>query len=385
MGTPEASSSPAQWKDYYSRQAVLAQFYALSYAVLGQWEQAEGALLECRSLQGAQWDGDRFLYLLHMKSLKSAPSDEELSRPNIDTSNIPKPFLALVKAKAEPDKALPPAVPPIRMLLWGNPAWASAWKALSKSKALAPWGPGEIAWAVPGAEDQALVARAKGVALEAPCWAAIQGDAVLASGAALPDERFLAFQLSQAGQTRLQRLSAFIRQNPMHREARFDRYELLRKRLPNALLEPLVAEDAAKAWLRLEWDAKEAWKPDQQLWEQQAAKLMPELEAALRRWPSDAALWKTWASWLPFRAKSLSPCLFAQSLDVLRPKGEWLAGLPEEVHLALATEWREQKKYGEMLHWFQTAWEGCAQREDCAAKGTIRRCLEEARKAAGQI
>jgi hypothetical protein len=206
---------------------------------------------------------------------------------------------------------------------------------------------------------------------------------VLATGTTCPDARFLALAMGGAGQTRLQRLGAFIRQNPEHLDARRDRYALLRRRMPSPALEPLLAGDAAAAWIPLDFDRTAPWIHDVEAWEKGAKAMAPDLEAALGRWPSSRSLWRAWVSWLPFRSPSPSPWAFANSLPIWRPRGEWLADLPRELHLAVASELRKRRRFVEMRNWFQEAWTVAEPRKEDPAgnRDTLRTCLDEARAA----
>jgi hypothetical protein len=159
--------------------------------------------------------------------------------------------------------------------------------------------------------------------------------------------------LAQAGPSRLQVLDAFIRQNPGQLDARRDRFALLRPRMPQPALEAILAEDALAAWIPLDFGPEMTSVPD--LWKARAARFLPEVEAALRRWPTDGSLWKVWLTWSAFSPRPASPRAFALGLEHPQPLGKWLLGLPAELHEAVAAECRKARSYNLMQDWFQPA------------------------------
>jgi hypothetical protein len=410
---PEGPLTQEQWKAYRHRQSVLSAIFAHAYAHLGRWEEALTAIKDCRRWCGSDW-GEMFL-LPELKedpapataedpvgespkepARRKAPTREPRSDPDAakTPAAAPKPdevpvkakpeprppeapgqarkppqppgfspgqnpgpppqaLLDLLHSKPEPDLPPPPAPAPIRLSLFGAPAWAKDWSQLARAADFAPWGADELRWQAPSPEDAALRTR---LGWSEPRWMAIQGaDTILASGTDLPERRLLALQLSAAGTSRLQRLATFIRRNPEQLDARRERFRLLRPHLGDPELTPLLAEDAARAWIPLDFP-QDACGPLQP-WQTQAGKLLPELEAALGRWPSSRSLWRLWVSWQPFRPVPLSPYGFALSLPVPRAPGPWLADLPTELHRAVAAELRAGGRYGQMRDWFQAAWD----------------------------
>jgi len=183
-------------------------------------------------------------------------------------------------------------------------------------------------------------------------------DRILASGEALPDPRLLALQLAADRQTKLHHLNKFIRTNPEHMDARRDRFALLLARMPSPALEPLLAEDAATAWIPPHFEPSDTWTPRVELWQTRATKVMPELEAALRRWPRSPKLWKAWIAWARCLPSPPSVHRMALSMEVLGSRPSWIAGLPKEIHTAVADELRGKSQFQAMRVWFEEAWEG---------------------------
>jgi len=409
---PDGPLNSAQWKAFRFRQAGLSGLFARAYAQQGRWGQATLALQECRNWSGSSWKGMGLLREFDKEPSKVTepaqpanvdgtasqsrkensgnqgnPVDSHRQGQGAQGSAPPEPmgppidFLDLLRSDPAPDLPPPSRALPIRMVLWGSPSWAEDWLQLPKSALLAPWSVDEIRWEAPSLEEEAALAR---FGLQPPRWIAFQGPTtILASGQVLPDPRLLALQLSVAGQTRLQQLDRFIRQNPDHLDARRERFGLLRPRMPFPVLESVLAEDAARAWIPLDFDRKAPWLSNSKVWEQQAAKLMPSLEAALGRWPSSRKLWRIWIAWLPFRPTPISPYAFSLDLAVPRPRGEWLADLPKEVHLAVAAELRTRARFDQMRDWFQSAWDVAALRKDDPAGNfeVLYKCLAESMSA----
>jgi hypothetical protein len=107
----------------------------------------------------------------------------------------------------------------------------------------------------------------------------------------LPEARALAGLLEGEGLTLLQRLQAVLAVQPEHLAARRARFELVIERMPDRRLEPILAQDAAKAMIALEFDPQSAWKPDLSLWGGAAQQVLPALEQAIRTWPNRTYLW----------------------------------------------------------------------------------------------
>ena len=360
---PEGTVSPAQWQTFMERQACLTGLYTLAYAQLARWDQAQIALQECRRWAGNRWKGLTLVDSFEKEFEKGAARQQTPASGKEEIpQGPPKEFMSILRGNPEPDLKQPRPPQEIRMVLWGKPNWSMDWRKLGASGPIGAWNSDELTWRPANKDDEAVMSN---LGWSQPRWAAFQGpSSILASGSTLPDPRFLALQLAAGGQPRLLRLNTFIRQNPEHEGARQDRFDLVRKRMPNPALEPLLAEDASRAWIRLDFNREAQWLSDPAPFEAQAIKLMPEVEAAIRRWPSSRQLWSLWLSWLPFGGSPLSPHAFALSVAVPRPQNEWLADLPKELHVAVAEELRRKARFSQMRAWFQVAWDGAMQRVD---------------------
>lgn len=351
LDPPAGPISADRWKDYTQLCGAVCLYQAHVLGELGRWSDALEALQASRHWLGEQWKAateftrDRFV---SPSGTPGTPADER-SKP-------PSAFLEVLALEAEPEPRNPAQPEALSMVLWGSPAWKSAWEKLRNHPALIAWGPEDWNWTVAVEGQERLL---KNAGYEPPRWAAFQGASkVLASGDALPDPRLLALQLSAAGPTSLQRLDAFIAKHPEHLDAKRERYALLRSRMPNPLLEAKLMEDAATAWMPLDFAPDASWISDAKAWQVPAKRVLAEVEIALRRWPRNPLLWRTWISWAAFHSKPPSVLAFSESLSVSRARNAWISSLPAAVHRAVAKECREAKRGDRMLAWFQAAWDG---------------------------
>ena len=114
-----------------------------------------------------------------------------------------------------------------------------------------------------------------------------------------------------------------------------------------------------------------------------ATRLLPEVEAALQRWPSNPKLWRLWLSWRALRSTTASVHTFAIGLPVLGLQGAWRASLPAEVHATMAKELRGTRRFSDMRDWFRPAWDALhlpneASTAETARKAAILDGLQEA-------
>jgi len=372
--------SAARWKPLAKRRAGRASVEAFALAQLGRWPQAFEALVEARHWAGGGWKD-----FLSPAAFTEAKDEMELQpdpkRPAHAPVPAPREFMKLLALDPEPDPPAPPPPLPLRLVLWGQPVWQKEWKRLEGSATLTPWGPEELHWDAARPEE---VRRFEAQGWRAPRWALVKGDrTVFASGEALPTARQLALHLEGAGPSRLQRLEAFIRKHPDQLDARRERFDLLWKRMPSPVLEPTLAQDAFAAWIPIPQRPQGDWMPDPSLWQPLAARLLPEVEAALRRWPSNPKLWRLWLSWRALRSTTASVHTFAIGLPVLGLQGAWRASLPAEVHATMAKELRGTRRFSDMRDWFRPAWDALhlpneASTAETARKAAILDGLQEA-------
>lgn len=327
--------------------ATVNLYKALALAQLGRWPDAVAGLLEIRQQMGKGWDGFRKGMKKDYLKLEQDPRREGRTLP-------PAGFLAVFD---QPALDAPPPVPPpqpFRFLVWGQPDWLPRWPALRAAEPLATWGTEELREESPGAEEGLLLQR-----LELPRqgWAVFQGPSTLvARGEGCPDPLALDLQLRGVAPSRIARLDAFLQHNPDHLDAHRERYELVRKRMPQPALEARLREDAALAQIPLDFGPGAPWLTDAPAWRVRARHVEPELRSALERWPGDAYLWRAWVAWAAFLPKPPSVLGMAQGIPVFGPRAAWAATLPAAVHQAIAAECRQATRFSDMADWFGGAW-----------------------------
>ena len=351
--TPQAPPEPmtvAGWESYRRLLGALHAQRAMALGGLGSWDLAGAALGEARAWGGSQ--GVR-MALIQRGSLFTGPGPE------------PGPWRSILGQATQGRDPEPPEMPepaaPLRLVVGGMPRWLVEWTALRKAPELAWWSPEELRWEVADRaahEAQRQLHRWQ----PGPRWALYQGEDLLASGRTCPEPRSLAAALERSGPSLLQRLNALVAAQPDHLAGRWERYRLLERRMPDPRLEPLMAQDAARALVTLDFEPGAAWKPDPSLWGAAAQQALPALEESLRSWPSRAHLWRAWISWARFHPAEPSVLALAQRLPFWSPRGDWRAGLPYEVQRTVAAELRRQGDFATMREWFRGVWASLDQR-----------------------
>lgn len=347
---PLAAPGPAGsegWDQARAAHVAGALAKVLPLLQLGRETEALAAIEEARRGSGSHWP---------------AP----LSDPQVWTFLLQDPTLtakvrAALTAPPLPDPPAPPAQPPLRLVLLGQPPWREAWGRLRQGEELLPWGPGELVWGtLDGDPGEAL--RAQRAWGPEPRWVLVRGGDVLGSGRTCPSAGALADLLSAQGPSALQRLDAILERRPDHRAARRARLALLEARMPEPRLEARLVEDErlalhgddAKAPL-LTFGPEAPWHPDPALWQWAALQMLPVLQARLERWPGSPSLWLDWVAWSRFHPAKPSPVALARSLTFWeRPR---TAELPPSVHKAVAQALRARGDLKGLSEWLWEAWE----------------------------
>ncbi len=83
---------------------------------------------------------------------------------------------------------------------------------------------------------------------------------------------------------------------------------------------------------------------------------MPDLEAALRRWPGSAALWRQWVGWAAFLPGPPSALALAEGLPIFGSRAAWKSRLPAAAHQAIAAEFQRSRRLEAMADWYLEAW-----------------------------
>lgn len=346
--------APENWEAFLRFRKLLLQQRLPLKARRELWDGVVADLAELRRLEGSAWEpGGKELLRNQSKARSQAQVKEALELPPL------------------PDLPAPPPLPPLRLILVGKAPWLTRWLSLKDAAPLALWAPSELRWEV---ADQGLAAtlQSKFSWDEAPRWALLREDVLLASGPTCPNPEALAAQLTAQGPSRLQRLATYLERNPEHRNVRRARVELLRTRLPNPALEALMVEDARRLATGVDISPIAGWTPDPALWEWAAQRTLPQLEATLQRWPSDVRTWWSWIAWSRYHPSRPSALALVQRLPLWRDRDAWAAALPKDVHLAVAEEFRQQGRFEDMRAWFQNAWESLDRRPLSAQAARMR-------------
>jgi hypothetical protein len=349
-GLETEPSEGTNWGEWAAFRLATCFWRTVALAQLERWPEAASAVQELRRWAGTSW-GNPARTLKHYFGPPTGGRSAEPARPG----GAPQSFLDLL---ALPPLQPPPApVPkPLRFLTWGRPAWAEGWKALRQAPPLGDWGTDEWRDEVPAEADKAYLKR---LGLPASGWAVFRGTAeLLVRGDGPPDPRALALQLAAVAPSRLQVLDAFLRQHPDHLDARRERFALLRPRMPQPEFEGRLMEDAALAGVPLDFGPEAPWIRDVDGWRSRGRRALPEVEAALHRWPGNAALWRQWVDWSAFLSPRPSALALAEDLAIFGNRSEWKAGLPLAAHKAIAAEFLRGRRYEDMADWFLEAWKG---------------------------
>jgi len=347
---PGAQSGPDDWRAWRSIQTTLGFWRMVALTEQERWAEATAALQEYRRLSGSEWAASRASlkrwFARRPEALpKGAPPAPEPA---------PQGFLGVFDQPALADPPVPLGTPGLRLVIWGKPAWTTGWASLRSGGLLAAYGPDELRQAEPGPSDTNRILAA---GFPAQGWAVFRGDSdILARGETAPNPDRLALQLEGVAPSRIGVLDAFLRNHPDHLDARKERYDLVRARMPQPALEARLSEDAAAAWLPLDFGPEAPWIADPDRWRAVARKLVPGLQAALERWPDSGPLWRAWVSWAAFLPKPPSVLGFARDMPVFGSRSTWAAHLPADVHRAILREGRQTRRFQDLEDWFSRVW-----------------------------
>jgi len=190
-----------------------------------------------------------------------------------------------------PDPPLPES-PSLRLAMLG-PHGRIDWARVQIDGRFKVWDPGDVTWTpLTAAETRAL--REAHAWEPGPRWVLLQGDRLLATGPGLPSAATLDAALRDQATPRLDTLTAFIKANPDRLDARRERMDMLRPRLPDPALEALYLADAEATCGSLE---PLPFKPDPLTWGPAARRICATLARRLRAWPANPYAWRAYAQW----------------------------------------------------------------------------------------
>ena len=349
---PEQPPPVGAWADWLALRSAVAFWRMVTLAELNRWPEALAGLQETRRLGGAAWRE----WAASLKSIYGPvePSAQEGKLLPPKPPPAPAEFLELLELPPLEPPALPPAPKPLRFLVWGKPAWAEGWAALRNAPELAPWAPEELRLEAPTEADSG---RLQQVQLPREGWAVFQGETdIVATGLDAPNPARLALQLRTVAPARMQVLDAFLGKHPDQLDARRDRYNLTRARMPLPALEGRLLEDAVAATIPVDFGPEAPWLSTPESWRFQARRVVPELAAALQRWPANRSLWQAWLAWSAFLPGPPSVVAFAEGLPVFGSRSSWKVMLPAAAHRAIAAEFLKTRRFEPMADWFREPW-----------------------------
>ena len=316
---------------------------------LGRRQDALNALAECRMVSGRSWR--RMQQAFGTSSLSGAIAKDA-------SESDQRAILDIIKQPALKDAPLPAAPLPLRLALQGGPDWKGAFLQLQHDPVFDVWKPGrDLVWDPLNETEVGLFKdRGEGGAAR---WVLLRGPELLSSGGELPRAETLADLLrAQGGPPYLAELDAFIKSHPDQIEAREQRISEVTSRTQTPGLEKRLLADLMRT--RASAAFPKDWKPDVELWSEAARKLLPQIEADVRRWPTHVPLliWVTWAALHPSHPK---PGSLLRNLAIWKntaaERDPFRTG-PGMALVHLISEWLQSHKDWEGLaDWCQALWE----------------------------
>lgn len=269
------------------------------------------------------------------------------------------PFFNHLAAALQEDPPVPQVEVPqgIGLVALGRPPWLGAFEALERHPDLDPWGrgwvmfPGELT--VLHLEGKAEADLRKRLNLpEGPRWVLFRGEGeLLDQGTAAPDAPRITQALRRVGPPMLERLEAFLRSHPDHRQAQARLVLELSERMPHPRLELKLAQACARLGEAPILRSAD-FKPQLPLWEPSARRALPGAEARLRRWPEHLDAWMAWMDWQSVRDRPSSPADFLRGLAVWKTLARGGPGpLPLEVATAVAIRLEEAARWKDLADW----------------------------------
>lgn len=250
--------------------------------------------------------------------------------------------------------APPEGAPLLRLDLAGSPTWAKAAAALPADPAFDDWSEADLAWGTLDPATWEELRTRQGWGPEGR-WILHRGSDLIASGTELPLATALADRLREAGPPPLAQLRTLLKQHPDLTAARRRRLRLLQARMPHPRLELLLREDALALQEPFLHPVDLAEKLQKPLWEGAARRILPELEALIRRWPEDPEAWTAWLDWTRMAGQGDAAALLG-GLD-LAPRDPAEEGpLPYGLASDLASHLKAHGRTAELAAWGRPFW-----------------------------
>lgn len=252
-----------------------------------------------------------------------------------------------------------PIVVPLRLVLleiheptdWSLPDWLQ----LQKSPVFEPWDTSELVWnPLKHEEAQALLSSHDWQ--DGPRWVLLQGEELLAAGPGWPTAEKLDDALRAHAIPRLDTLNAFIKTHPDRLDARRERMELLRPRLPNPRLESFFLQDCEAMSSPI---GGLPFQPETARWGPVAKRICARLAERLKHWPFSTNDWQAYAEWSGLDNRSPRSAMLLSDLDPWpRQAFTRLPGpIPSPASLAVMRSLLSSGRPQEADAWMQVLWE----------------------------
>ncbi|HJV23070.1 MAG TPA: hypothetical protein VJ570_10245, partial [Holophagaceae bacterium] len=292
------------------------------------------------------------------EALKDQPLDQWIGE-----KHVARPGLQAA-LDADLPETRPEAKEGLALVLLGRPPWTAAFEALERHPELDAWGrgwvmlPGELSLLhVEGKEEREL--REKLNLAPGPRWVLTrESGELLAQGTEAPDPRALAQALHKASTPLLERLEAFLRIHPDHRQAQEKLVEILAERMPHPRLELKLAQACAKLG-EADILRNPDFKPQVPLWEPAARKALAEADGRLARWPESLEAWMAWMDWQSVLPRPASPTERLRGLAVWKSAQRGGPGpLPLDVAAGVAKRLEQAERWRDLADWGLHQWDG---------------------------
>ncbi len=190
---------------------------------------------------------------------------------------------------------------------WSLPDWLL----LQKSPVFETWDTSELIW-TPLRHEEVQSLLSSHDWQDGPRWVLLQGEELLATGPGIPNAEKLEDSLRAQARPRLDILSDFIKTHPDRLDARRERMEFLRPRLPNPRLESLFLQDCEALNSPI---GSLPFQPEAGLWGPAAKRICTRLAEKLQSWPFSADDWRAYAEWSGLDSRSPRPAMLLSDLD----------------------------------------------------------------------
>ncbi len=266
----------------------------------------------------------------------------------------------------EEDPPLPhPSIPRgLALVVLGRPGWLSTFEAVDRHPELDAWGrgwvmiPGELTLLHLEGKEEGEIRRVLNLP-QGPRWVLIRDEGeCLAQGVEAPDPTRIAQALRKVGPPLLERLEAFIRVHPDHRQAQEQLVKVLTERMPHPRLELKLAQACARLGEAPILRSAD-FKPQLPLWEASARRALPGAEARLRRWPESLDAWMAWMDWQSVQARPAAPAELLRGLAVWKSARRGGPGpLPLDVATGVAQRLEQAGRWKDLAEWGLLQWDG---------------------------